>query len=1395
MAQKSTDFDDLDLELASDHTREVHLLEEEPVSKILLPSLGQRKLATIKINLQNPGVGKKTPEVVTLEPPEVEEQAPSPPVFPQPSLQEPRPSGPRFSVKNLKPAERSAELRKLYAQTYLDDEKRSVAVFCREKSHGFRIVCRVCKTSCTSEINLLEHANGRRHISNVTEQQNKMANQGNLNLAPGEPVPPGFEDEIKRVPMCQEMLDSFKDSPLLGLEYLVELMGDDEESGRMVCFLCDKTASNLSPTTRQNIISHFIGTTHRIAYLKRHFPLVYETINKVTNDRGRKMDSGRLAKMVAANIEEDYGRLRPMAVDRTCYYCKVYETPEKTYVDIVNPPLSPERKRDVIELEGKEFFKFATRSENGPGRSGPSRSERENLKSSLTRQRSGENSESRGPDFPAKKKQRVDDPLRDTTPISLSSDTLSLSSSSGSRSRSPGHRKHPSRNRSPGHYRRPPFEPDSRHDPRHYSRYPRGPYHNSFRGHRSRTPPYKHSRSGSPKRYQRRSRSPSYRQRRRSRSRSPVINLGMNRQNSGSMSPQILGPRHSPIHRSQSPSIARAGARSSIERRIPTRSMSRSRSPSIQRSGSPSSMDHRAPWQRGNSRLGLGRVGRHEKSPTPEQPLTKRDKWTKFREEADNLELEMEELRQFHKKNPEKHPLYKDEWKKFWNRRYQELQSQGKDPNKHDYKPEWITFWNQKMEDMHMEEFRTKKDSLKKKLELSDEDEPVYKQRPRIVRAPPDDQMYGYAGRDPGYHAYDHPGGPVSDMRDTWKAYTGGDIRTEPPLRPRSPSWAPPNRFRGPQDDSSYYNPHSDGTYKVIAVLRMLTALEGQLGSFGPKINALLAQSISMEKCEYGSSQDLIRNIDNVVLFESIKEKFKGMLMAGIVERGNVKATRVAIADMSELLNRAPPPIKPEAPPPSKPATMTSAVTSAAAPAIEVPGVGEMDRAALAIKISEALVAQGKTDATEEELMELVEAVIGMSGQSEQPQAATSNAEPSEKPKEAVKTGGKKEEQEAKATITEATQKSDALKVLQAAYKRPSPVKKEEKRPPLNNVAQISDLNESELKDCLRIYKDLSANEQRSLIMYLRKLEEQDPGRTEYLRKYVNLGKGNNPEDTEEEEEEDDSKNWRFGDGPTSPFSSRRGGANPSLNEPIDSDDDYSFEDVCKAAVRNVDERQKATEEDQRKKIEELKKQKQLNKPADNSAIIQAIEATTDTMIANLRDSTSSRKDSVNLSPAPQKEQDLGNAWDIGPRISVQVGQRGSTLRQVQQTPAVRTVEVAQPQMATSNQMPAANYMLPGFGMQQQQQQTDPYLAYQQQQQQNIQYPQMGQYQQQQPQGFGSEPFYQYNQQVAAQQPFGFPQQQQQQQQHQQNMHPEMSYHPAQYSASYEKRQNMTRKW
>lgn len=125
-------------------------------------------------------------------------------------------------------------------------------------------------------------------------------------------------------------------------------------------------------------------------------------------------------------------------------------------------------------------------------------------------------------------------------------------------------------------------------------------------------------------------------------------------------------------------------------------------------------------------------------------------------------------------------------------------------------------------------------------------------------------------------------------------------------------------------------------------------------------------------------------------------------------------------------------------------------------------------------------------------------------------------------------------------------------------------------------------LSDSDLKTLLQNFKDLSTDEQHGLITYLKKLEAKEPERVERLRKFVKLGPNNS--DSEK----------AYTSGRVSPFSNREVGANPSQDEmdrnknkhppakkliDSDDDDDYSFEDVFKAASKNVTDKQNLEEQ------------------------------------------------------------------------------------------------------------------------------------------------------------------------------------------------------------------------
>lgn len=86
-----------------------------------------------------------------------------------------------------------------------------------------------------------------------------------MEIAPGEPVPPGFEDEVKARAEIQTKIDKMKNTPFIGLEYLLELsFGDDQEPGYL-CVLCEKRGD---PRT---IIDHMTSYKHRLKYLVNHF--------------------------------------------------------------------------------------------------------------------------------------------------------------------------------------------------------------------------------------------------------------------------------------------------------------------------------------------------------------------------------------------------------------------------------------------------------------------------------------------------------------------------------------------------------------------------------------------------------------------------------------------------------------------------------------------------------------------------------------------------------------------------------------------------------------------------------------------------------------------------------------------------------------------------------------------------------------------------------------------------------------------------------------------------------------------------------------------------------------------------------------------------------------------
>ncbi|PNF34078.1 hypothetical protein B7P43_G01165 [Cryptotermes secundus] len=1049
-------------------------------------------------------------------------------------------------------------------------------------------------------------------------------------LAPGEPVPPGFEDVVKRVTQIQATLDSHKSSPLIGLEYLVELVPDETGKEPMyVCMLCDKKGDP------RVAMAHITSYNHRSKYIGIHFPTVNKALfNAFPRTKDGKRGIAEIVTRICAKIEAKYGRLQPLIVEREAFDTRkdkivkqiledhhFRESPNETFVEMVDvnvlqtlpvtaaddAPLAKEEENTAAELSSK-FFKGKISCDRSRLRI---RDAEDNIDDIKSKKLGNEENEFKGRSC---EKMKLDSAAPNRKSLSSISSLSSSSSLSRSRSRSRSHSKSKSRSRSRSYSRS-----YVRHGWRE-GKYGRGSWSRSRR-----------SRSGS--RGWRRSRSKSHS--RRSRSISPGSRYG--RRLSPDSSPSRGRYRYGHSH---SPKYSRYHDSQSDER-----------------------------------------YSRHREKSTRLNPVeVERTKWMKFRVDVDKMECELAKDLKFYEKNPEKHPMYPEEWKKFWNRRYKELQADGKDPSKHDFKPEWIDFWNKRMKEMHEEEIKNRKEELRLKLGLPKEDEiqpprMIRKKRPIkevdvIVLSPPSNEEEGFK-KDV----------TVNDIKNTWKALTGSEIKDTLKRSPspwedaenssKYPRGSPPikrvqrggliSRGRGRGGrlyGRNFYSVDEQDGPGVVTVLRLLTAMESQLGSLGPRVNTLLATALSLEKASPNSSSTLLANSDNFVLLETVKEKLKGQLFAGIVERNVVMATKSCIQSLADLLSKAE-----ESSINSRTdlntatviAPVTKPLSSLAPPKqsptlepVTVPGVGTMDKVAIAQQIAAALVAQGKTNVTQEQLEQLISAVVGMakaSAGSEHPistasfvsqmkaqQHNTDDKQPAPVIRHHVTPNVMEENSPLQRLLSVVTSglastsatggvnsisklndsAVNALELLQSAYDEPKI------SPHIIDVApaqcvtkgdKMEDLTEEDLQTLLQNFKDLSSEEQQGLITYLKKLEMKEPERVEKLRQFVNLdGSAVQKlcQNTKSSLKMPEALNIRPADqlGRLSPFSLRQGGINPcqesgkelditfskkNLEEQKkleDSDDDYSFEDIYAAASQKVKEREKAKVEEE--KIKQL---------------------------------------------------------------------------------------------------------------------------------------------------------------------------------------------------------------
>lgn len=501
------------------------------------------------------------------------------------------------------------------------------------------------------------------------------------------------------------------------------------------------------------------------------------------------------------------------------------------------------------------------------------------------------------------------------------------------------------------------------------------------------------------------------------------------------------------------------------------------------------------------------------------------------------------------------------------------------------------------------------RDHSRERRDRSYERERDRRERERYPRRPPSRGNYADSDDERAHHMRRPP------PRDEYEAEYYSRIHPWPPaVRPPPPHYYPP---RPPFHPAHYYPheremsyrrpPHDDGPPEVVeeendepltvvSVLRLLTALEELLGpSLGPKIIDMLAKALALEKVKANSADELLINEDNCVLFETIKEKLKGQLIAEVVEKHQIKAVKRAIKNVAAVIHMVGEREKNRTPE-EKQASESAKVKLTEARVQPSSTEPVIDKAAIATKIAAALVAQGKTDATPEQLESLIQVYVEMEKKKRENAAAAAQT---------ASVVVEKPPPTSTVTSSAASAPEPAVAPSFEQYEqshedsKPMKIHDEEFDLPEDASSALESLTDSDLQTLLQNFKDLSSEEQQHLIAYLKKLESIDPPRVEKLRKYVNLdhvmnasgssllgkfGLGNS---------NSSSASAKASTAPKASASTPAAESKPPFESDMfydddsmqkqkakvidsdDDDDDYSFDEVFRAASKNVKENEK----------------------------------------------------------------------------------------------------------------------------------------------------------------------------------------------------------------------------
>lgn len=178
-----------------------------------------------------------------------------------------------------------------------------------------------------------------------------------MSFLPGEPVPPGFEEDVSRTAVIQKQIESYTAGPLIGTEYTIELHEPAQLRPNYFCVLCQTCSDG------RNVFVHWTSQAHRTKYLQTHFQKAYKELQKLKRTPNSSGDLVTATGNLVKCIEKHFGRSRNLITatgdDFRRYRSKMCSQVRDSFHfdECAGSDFSEEAQRVIRELKPDESIK------------------------------------------------------------------------------------------------------------------------------------------------------------------------------------------------------------------------------------------------------------------------------------------------------------------------------------------------------------------------------------------------------------------------------------------------------------------------------------------------------------------------------------------------------------------------------------------------------------------------------------------------------------------------------------------------------------------------------------------------------------------------------------------------------------------------------------------------------------------------------------------------------------------------------------------------------------------------------------------------------------------------------------------------------------------------------